>query len=110
MTDKIIVLTTCESSQDAQTIAETLVEKRLAACVNILPGLKSVYRWKGKVENAAELLLLIKTRRGLFEQLSAELERIHPYEVPEVIALPVVDGAPSYLEWLEKELKIDEQT
>jgi periplasmic divalent cation tolerance protein len=108
MTDKIIVLTTCENSQDAQTIAETLVEKRLAACVNILPGLKSIYRWQGKVENAAELLLLIKTRRGLFEQLSAELARIHPYEVPEVIALPVIDGAPAYLGWLEKELKSDE--
>jgi periplasmic divalent cation tolerance protein len=108
MTDKIIVLTTCESSQDAQTIAETLVEKRLAACVNILPGLKSVYRWQGKVENATELLLLIKTRRGLFEQLSAELARIHPYEVPEVIALPLIDGAPAYLGWLEKELKSDE--
>ena len=108
MTDKIIVLTTCENSQDAQTIAETLVEKRLAACVNILPGLKSVYRWQGKVENAAELLLVIKTRRGLFEQLSAELARIHPYEVPEVIALPLIDGAPAYLGWLEKELKSDE--
>ena len=108
MTDKIIVLTTCESSQDAQTIAETLVEKRLAACVNILPGLKSVYRWQGKVENATELLLLIKTRRGLFEQLSAELARIHSYEVPEVIALPLIDGAPAYLGWLEKELKSDE--
>jgi len=108
MTDKIIVLTTCENSQDAQTIAETLVEKRLAACVNILPGLKSVYRWQGKVENAAELLLLIKTRRGLFEQLSAELARIHPYKVPEVIALPLIDGAPAYLGWLEKELKSDE--
>lgn len=108
MTDKIIVLTTCENSQDAQTIAETLVEKRLAACVNILPGLKSVYRWQGKVENAGELLLLIKTRRGLFEQLSAELARIHPYEVPEVIALPLIDGAPAYLGWLEKELKSDE--
>ena len=108
MTDKIIVLTTCESSQDAQTIAETLVEKRLAACVNILPGLKSIYRWQGKVENATELLLLIKTRRGLFEQLSAELARIHPYEVPEVIALPLIDGASAYLGWLEKELKSDE--
>ena len=108
MTDKIIVLTTCENSQDAQTIAETLVEKRLAACVNILPGLKSIYRWQGKVENAVELLLLIKTRRGLFEQLSAELVRIHPYEVPEVIALPLIDGAPAYLGWLEKELKSDE--
>lgn len=108
MTDKIIVLTTCENSQDAQTIAETLVEKRLAACVNILPGLKSVYRWQGKVEKAGELLLLIKTRRGLFEQLSAELARIHPYEVPEVIALPLIDGAPAYLGWLEKELKSDE--
>ena len=108
MTDKIIVLTTCETSKDAETIAETLVEKRLAACVNILPGLKSVYRWQGKVENAAELLLLIKTRRGLFEQLSAELARIHSYDVPEVIALPVIAGSADYLGWLEKELKSDE--
>lgn len=108
MTDKIIVLTTCESSADAERIAGVLLQQRLAACVNILPGAKSIYRWQGKIENAAELLLLIKTRRGLFEQLSAELARIHPYEVPEVVALPMIAGSAAYLGWLEKELLIDE--
>lgn len=107
MTDKIAVLTTCESRLDADKIANALVDARLAACVNILP-LSSVYRWKGKVERAEELLLLIKTRRPLFDKLRALLERIHPYEVPEVIALPIADGSGAYLDWIEKETNADE--
>jgi len=104
MTDKIVVLTTCESEDEAGRIAHSLVEKRIAACVNILPSARSVYRWKGSVENAREVVLLIKTRRDIFDALRAELSKIHSYEVPEVIALPVVDGSESYLGWIDREL------
>jgi periplasmic divalent cation tolerance protein len=104
MTDKIVVLTTCESEDDAERIARSLVEKRVAACVNILPRARSIYRWKGAVEDAQEFVLLIKTRRDIFENLRAELSKIHSYEIPEVIALPVVDGSESYLGWIDREL------
>ena len=103
MTDKIVVLTTCESEEQAQRIAKHLVEKRLAACVTIVPGARSVYRWKGAIEEASELLLVIKTRRELFAALSSELASVHTYEVPEVIALPIVDGSEDYLAWLDRE-------
>ncbi len=103
MTDKIVVLSTCESEEQASSIARHLVEKRLAACVNIVPGARSIYRWKGAVEEASEWVLLIKSRRELFPQLRAELEKMHSYEVPEAIALPIVDGSEAYLEWLERE-------
>ena len=103
MTDKIVVLTTCDSEQEAEQVARRLIEKRLAACVNILSGARSIYRWKGAIEEAAELVLLIKSRRDLFPALRAELSRVHSYEVPEVIALPVVDGSEAYLAWLEGE-------
>ena len=108
MTDKIVVLCTCPSAEEAEKIARLLVEQRLAACVNIVPGLRSIYRWKGQVEDAGEWLLLVKSRRSLFDQLRAAVERVHSYEVPEVIALHVVDGAPAYLEWLEHEVKSEE--
>jgi periplasmic divalent cation tolerance protein len=107
MTDKIAVLTACESRLEADRIANAVLEARLAACVNVVPA-ASVYRWKGKVERAEELLLLIKTRRPLFDKLRAMLERIHPYELPEVIALPIADGLGAYLDWIEKETTPDE--
>ena len=103
MTDKIVVLSTCPTAEEAGKIARRLVEKRLAACVNILAGARSVYHWQGAIEENEEILLLIKSRRDLFATLRAELERIHSYEVPEVIALPIVDGSPSSLDWLERE-------
>jgi len=103
MTDKIAVLSTCESEEQALRIARRLLERRLAACVNIVPGMTSVYRWKGAVEESREWLLVIKTRRELFGSLRAEIEREHSYEVPEVVALPIVDGAEAYLRWLEAE-------
>jgi periplasmic divalent cation tolerance protein len=104
MTDKIVVLSTCESKGQASKLAQHLVKKRLAACVNVFPGLESTYRWKDKIETAKEWLLVIKTRRDLFSALRTEIEQLHTYEVPEVIALPVVDGAERYLTWMDGEL------
>lgn len=104
MTDKIVVLSTCDSQEQAQKLARQLVEQRLAACVNILPGARSVYRWKDQIEDAVEWLLVIKTRRDRFDGLRHALLQMHTYEVPEVIALPVVDGSEAYLAWLDREL------
>ena len=104
MTDKIVVLSTCQTARQAKKIARHLLEARLAACVNIVPGARSVYRWKGKIEDAAEHLLIIKSRRDLFDRLRAELEKVHSYEVPEALALQVVDGSGNYLAWLDREL------
>lgn len=103
MTDKIAVMTTCDSWEVADRLSRTLVEKRLAACVNILPSATSVYQWQRKIERTLETLLIVKTRRGLFDAVSAEIARLHSYEIPEIIALPIVDGAPAYLNWIEKE-------
>lgn len=105
MTDKIVVLSTCDSEEEAKRVAHHLVEQRLAACVNILPGVRSIYRWKGKIEDASEFVLVIKSSRALFPALRAELEKVHSYEIPEVIALPVLDGSEPYLNWLDSELQ-----
>lgn len=104
MTDKIVVLSTCASGEEAERIGRSLVEKRLAACVNILAGVRSLYRWKGAVQDDREVLLVIKSSRALFAQLRAEIEKLHSYEVPEIIAVPIVDGSERYLEWLDREL------
>lgn len=108
MTDKIVVLSTCETEEEADRIARDLVEKRLAACVNVTSGVKSVYRWKGAVEVAPELMLVIKTSRELLPEVRTALERMHSYELPECIALPVVDGSERYLDWMEQGLKQSE--
>jgi periplasmic divalent cation tolerance protein len=103
MTDKIVVFCTCGSPEEAETLARMLVERRLAACVNIVPSLRSIYRWQGKIEDAAEWLLLIKTSRARFEELSETLRAAHSYQVPEILALPAIAGSPDYLAWIEKE-------
>ena len=105
MTDKIVVLSTCADAAEAEGIARALVEKRLAACVNVLAGARSIYRWRGAVEECPEHLLIIKSRRELFDQLRSEIEKLHSYEVPEVLALAVTEGSHAYLSWLEHELK-----
>ncbi|MBZ5643692.1 MAG: divalent-cation tolerance protein CutA [Acidobacteriia bacterium] len=105
MTDKMVVLVTCSRAGEARRIARAVVEARLAACVNILPGAAtSVYRWNGKVETAKERLLLIKTSKKKLAKLRAAVERLHSYDVPEFIALPVAAGSRAYMEWLEENL------
>jgi periplasmic divalent cation tolerance protein len=103
MTDKILVLTNCGTADEARRIARALVDARLAACVNILPAVQSIYHWQGAVEEAAEWTVLIKSRRPLFEKLRQKLRQIHSYQVPEVIAVPIVDGDADYLEWIDRE-------
>ena len=103
LTDKLVVVVTCSSAAEARRIARAVVEARLAACVNILPGVvTSIYRWKGKVESAQERMLLIKTSRKRLRKLQAAVEKLHSYDVPEFIALPIVEGSRSYLAWLEE--------
>src|SRR2546421_816060 len=94
MTDKIVVFSTCATLEEARQIARNLVEARLAACVNVLPGVRSFYRWKGSVAEADECLLVIKSSRSLFDRLRLELEKVHTYEVPEAVAVAIVAGAP----------------
>jgi periplasmic divalent cation tolerance protein len=105
MTDKIVVFSTCSSKQEAGTVARRLLEHHLAACVNIIPGASSLYWWQGAIEEAAEFLLIIKSRRDLLPRLEQELARVHSYQVPELIAMQVVDGSRSYLDWLDRELQ-----
>lgn len=105
MTDKVVVYTTCGNITEAESIARNLIDNRLAACVNVVPGLLSYYRWQGKVENDAELLLMIKTAGSLVDEVRNVLETLHSYDLPEMIVLPIIGGSPSYLEWLEQEVQ-----
>ena len=94
-----VMLTTLPSAEAAKTLARTLVEERLAACVQ-LSGIESFYRWEGRVANEPEVLLLIKTRTGLFDAAMARIRALHPYTVPEIVALPFAAGNPAYFQWL----------
>jgi periplasmic divalent cation tolerance protein len=106
MTDKIVVLSTCPTEEEAAKLARALVEARVAACVTMVPGARSVYRWQGAVESAAECLLIIKSSHRLFESLRTALEEAHTYDVPEVLAMPVVEGSVDYMNWLEGQLGV----
>jgi len=107
MTSHIVVLSTCSSEEEAERLARLLVDQRLAACVNIMPRIRSLYRWKGEVESAEEWLLVIKSSRHLFDAMRIELEKAHSYELPEVLAMPVVDGSANYLNWLAANVRED---
>jgi len=102
MTDFLIVFVTCGSEEEALKIAHALVEERLAACVNLVSPIRSIYRWEGKVWDEKEWLLIIKTRPGRFEDLEQRVKSLHSYSVPEIIALSIVKGAASYLDWLKE--------
>jgi periplasmic divalent cation tolerance protein len=101
-TKNIVVLVTCASRKEAEHLAESLVHKRLAACVNIASGsVKSLYRWKGKVEAATEAPMVIKTTRRKFAALEKEIRRLHSYDTPEILALPILAGSAPYMQWIE---------
>jgi len=99
----LLVLTNCPDEESANTIALALVEERLAACVNILPRVQSIYRWEGAVESATEIPLLIKATAANYSALETAIRDRHPYTVPEIIALPVERGLPAYLDWVATE-------
>ncbi len=99
----LVVFITTSSYEEARKIADALVDRKKAACVNIVPGVSSLFRWKGKIEETEESLMVVKTRAELFPDVVSLVKSIHSYEVPEIIALPIVEGNPDYLEWLKKE-------
>jgi periplasmic divalent cation tolerance protein len=104
--EAIVVLMTAANGEEAARLADLLIGAHLAACVQILPEIESVYRWQGKIERQAETLLLVKTTRSRFEELEREVRALHSYETPEIIALPIVTGSAPYLEWLRESVKI----
>ncbi len=106
-TDAIVVFMTAANREEAAQLAEILVAERLAACVQILPEMESVYRWQGKVERQKEVLVIAKTTKSRFEELEKEVRAIHSYETPEIVALPVTAGSPLYLEWLNSSVNSD---
>ena len=103
MTDYILVFITASSEKEGEKIANALVKERLAACVNLIGGMKSTFRWKGQISSEQEVLLIAKTKDKLFEKLKRRVIDLHSYEVPEVIALPILAGFEKYLNWIEKE-------
>jgi periplasmic divalent cation tolerance protein len=105
MTDKILVLTTASSQDEARKIGRLLVERLLAACVNIVPQVGSIYRWEGEVEEAEEWLLIVKTTRGAFERLRDAIKELHSYDVPECISVAIESGSMEYLNWLGESVK-----
>jgi periplasmic divalent cation tolerance protein len=105
MTDYIQVVTTTEHREDADRIARTLVEERLAACVQVTGPITSTYRWQGKIETAQEWQCRAKSRRNLYDRIEQTIRRLHPYDVPEVLAMPIMAGSADYLDWLETQTR-----
>lgn len=110
--DHLLVSITTNTLEEAEKIAQALVEERLAACVNIAPAIISIYRWQGEIHIDSEVLLIAKSRSELFDSLAARVKDLHSYEVPEIIALPIVAGSKSYLKWIEESVQeeIGEET
>src|SRR5215831_13507794 len=102
MTDKIIVFVTCESKEQAEIIAETVVGEKLAACVNVLLGIRSCYVWEGKLTWSNEVLLLIKTTRGRFGQLQDRIKALHSYSLPEIVGVTIDEAFDKYVEWIDE--------
>jgi periplasmic divalent cation tolerance protein len=100
MNDKILVLTTAGSADEARRLADALVERRIAACVNIVKGVESIYRWKGKTEEAEEWMLLIKTTHAAFDRVRDTIKELHSYELPECISISINEGSTAYLQWI----------
>ena len=105
MTDNIIVLTTAASKDEARKLARALVERFLAACVNIIPQIGSIYRWEGEIEEAEECLLVIKSTTAAFERVRDAIAELHSYELPECIAISIEDGSMKYLNWIQQSVK-----
>ena len=105
MTDALLVFTTLPSADKAAELGKVLVEERLAACANLIPAVRSIYRWQGKLQDENEVLVLLKTRAEHLERLKLRILELHPYEVPEVLAVPVEAGYQPYLDWLAGETK-----
>lgn len=101
--EAVLVITNLPDRETARRLAETLIEQRLAACVNILAPCESVYRWQGRIETAQEITLLIKTPGAHYGKVEKAIRQCHPYELPEIIAVPITDGLPAYLDWLAAE-------
>ena len=99
---RLIVLCTVPDQSSAEQIGGALVDERLAACVNILPGVTSVYSWQGKRETDREVVLIIKTRQGVYQNLEQRIVALHPYELPEIVAVPLVEGLAGYLGWIDE--------
>lgn len=105
MTDKLVVLITCGSAGEARKIGKALVDRKLAACANILEApVRSIYQWKGRIESAKEFLIVLKTSRKRFTAIEREVRRLHSYDVPEIIALPIDRGSRNYLKWISQSL------
>ncbi len=102
MPEFIVVFVTCGSEEEALKIAHSLVEERVAACVNLISPVRSIYRWEGKIWDEKEWILIIKTQKESFEELERKVKSLHSYSVPEIIGLPIVEGSSSYLQWLEE--------
>ena len=102
MSERLLALSTVAGAEDAERIARAVVERGLAACVNVLPGVVSIYRWKGSVEREEERMLVLKTTADRFEALRQAIVELHPYQVPELIALPIAAGHEPYLAWLDE--------
>ena len=99
-TQVLLVLSTFPEAETARQVAKQLVTQKLAACANILPGVRSIYQWQGKVEDATETMVFFKTTGARYADFQAKLRELHPYDVPEIVAIPVVDGLPDYLSWV----------
>jgi periplasmic divalent cation tolerance protein len=102
MNEFSVIFCTVPNIESGEKIANLLVEQKLAACVNIVPGLRSIYRWEDKICDDCELLLVIKTRSSIFEQIKSSIKSLHPYSVPEIISIPIKDGDDNYLKWIDQ--------